>query len=36
MIYRHQDEARAQYQKASTLDLTAADKAELARVRAQG
>jgi tetratricopeptide (TPR) repeat protein len=25
------DEARAQYQKASTLDLTAADKAELAR-----
>ncbi len=26
------DEARAQYQKASTLDLTAADKAELARV----
>jgi tetratricopeptide (TPR) repeat protein len=28
------DEARAQYQKASTLDLTAADKAELARVSA--
>jgi tetratricopeptide (TPR) repeat protein len=26
------DDARAQYQKASTLDLTAADKAELARV----
>ena len=26
------DEARAQYQKASTLDLTAAEKAELARV----
>jgi tetratricopeptide (TPR) repeat protein len=26
------DEARAQYQKASTLDLTAADKAELAKV----
>ncbi len=30
------DEARAQYQKASTLDLTAADKAELARVSAHG
>ena len=26
------DEAREQYQKASMLDLTAADKAELARV----
>jgi tetratricopeptide (TPR) repeat protein len=30
------DEARAQYQKASTLDLTAADRAELARVSAHG
>jgi Flp pilus assembly protein TadD len=30
------DEARAQYQKALTLDLTAADKAELARVSAHG
>jgi hypothetical protein len=32
MINRYQDEAKAQYQKASTLDLTAADKAELAKV----
>jgi hypothetical protein len=30
MANHHQDEARAQYQKASTLDLSAADKAELA------
>jgi tetratricopeptide (TPR) repeat protein len=30
----HKDEAHAQYQKASTLDLTTADKAELARVSA--
>jgi tetratricopeptide (TPR) repeat protein len=30
------DEARAEYQKASTLDLTSADKAELARVSAHG
>jgi len=30
------DEARAQFQKASTLDLTAADKAELAKVSAHG
>ena len=29
------DEARAQYQKASTLDLTAAEKAELARISEQ-
>jgi tetratricopeptide (TPR) repeat protein len=29
---RHKDEANVQYQKASTLDLTAADKAELARM----
>ena len=28
------DEARTQYQKASTLDLTAADRAELVRVSA--
>jgi predicted Zn-dependent protease len=30
------DEARTQYQKSSTLDLTQADKAELARVSAHG
>jgi tetratricopeptide (TPR) repeat protein len=30
------DEARAQFQTASTLDLTAADKAELARVSGHG
>ena len=30
------DEARVQYEKASTLDLTAADKAELARVSVHG
>jgi hypothetical protein len=29
------DEARAQYHKASTLDLAAADKAELTRISAQ-
>jgi len=30
----HKDEARAEYQMASTLDLTPADKAELARASA--
>ena len=31
LIAGRKDEARAQYQKASMLDLTAADKTELAR-----
>jgi hypothetical protein len=30
------DEARTEYQKASTLNLTAADKAEQARMSAHG
>ena len=32
MTNRYQDEGRAQYQGASTLGLTAADKAELAQL----